>query len=194
MIFPARGTGIVGREETGNAVAVVQLSQVGRTSDDVVVRVIWIGAETVALAQANVVRLSLNSRIIVRQGDLFAAFGNDNLAGAVDMIVCNPPYISSSRLDSKSAYLLDDEPREAFDGGPYGISILQRLVREAVDFLKPGGWLLCEFGEGQERQVTALLARTKAYEDPSFGFVDDKPRVMVARIRADGPAGTGAYK
>jgi HemK-like putative methylase len=150
--------------------------------------------ETVALAQANVVRLSLNSRIIVRQGDLFAAFGNDNLAGAVDMIVCNPPYISSSRLDSKSAYLLDDEPREAFDGGPYGISILQRLVREAVDFLKPGGWLLCEFGEGQERQVAALLARTRAYEDPSFGFIDDKPRVMVARIRADGPAGAGARR
>ena len=52
MVFPARGTGIVGREETGNAVAVVQLTQISRAGDDVVVRVVWIGAETVALAQA----------------------------------------------------------------------------------------------------------------------------------------------
>ena len=49
MVFPARGTGIVGREEAGNAVAVVQLAQIGRAGDDVVVRVIRIAAETVAL-------------------------------------------------------------------------------------------------------------------------------------------------
>src|SRR5579872_2501218 len=52
MVFPAPGTGIVGREETGNAVAVVQLSQIGRTGDDVVVRVVRIAAEAVALTQA----------------------------------------------------------------------------------------------------------------------------------------------
>ena len=42
MVFPARGTGIVGREESGNAVAVVQLAQIGGAGDDVVVRVIRI--------------------------------------------------------------------------------------------------------------------------------------------------------
>jgi HemK-like putative methylase len=148
--------------------------------------------ETVALAQGNVERLSLAGRVAVRQGDLFEALAKDDLAGAVDMIVCNPPYISSSRLDGKSAHLLAQEPREAFDGGPYGISILQRLIRDAVDFLKPGGWLLCEFGEGQERQMAALLARSKAYEEPSFGFIGGKPRVMMARMRRPGGAGAGA--
>jgi HemK-like putative methylase len=150
--------------------------------------------ETVMLAQGNVQRLSLTDRIVVRQGDLFEAFGNDDLAGVVDMVVCNPPYISSSRLDGKSAHLLAQEPRAAFDGGPYGISILQRLIRDSPGFLKPGGWLLCEFGEGQERQVTALLTRTKAYEEPSFGFIDGKPRVMICRTRMDGLAGAEARK
>jgi HemK-like putative methylase len=148
--------------------------------------------ETVRLAQGNVERLSLTGRISVRQGDLFEALAKDNLAGAIDMVVCNPPYISSSRLEGKSAHLLAHEPREAFDGGPYGISILPRLIRDAVDFLKPGGWLLFEFGEGQERQVAALLARTKAYEEPSFGFIEGKPRVMIARIHTDGLAGAEA--
>jgi methylase of polypeptide subunit release factors len=82
---------------------------------------------------------------------------------------------------------LDNEPREAFDGGPYGISILQRLVREAVDFLKPGGWLLFEFGEGQERQAASLLTRTKAYGEPTFAAADGKPRVAVVR-KDDGHA------
>lgn len=150
--------------------------------------------ETVMLAQGNVERLSLGGRITVRQGDLFEAFGNDDLAGVVDMVVCNPPYISSSRLDGRSAHLLAQEPRAAFDGGPYGISILQRLVRDSPGFLKPGGWLLCEFGDGQERQVTALLTRTKAYEEPSFGFIDGKPRVMICRTRTDGRDGAEARR
>ena len=145
--------------------------------------------ETVALARDNAGRLSPAGRVAVRQGDLFGAFAGDALAGRVDMVVCNPPYISSARLGGKSAHLLAQEPREAFDGGPYGISILQRLVREAVGFVRPGGWLLCEFGEGQERQVAALVARTKAYEEPSFAFIDGKPRVMIARLCAESGAG-----
>ncbi|RVJ72919.1 class I SAM-dependent methyltransferase [Sinorhizobium medicae] len=137
---------------------------------------------TVALARRNVERLALGDRVFVRQGDLFAALAGEGLEEAVDMIVCNPPYISTSRLESDSAHLLASEPREAFDGGPYGISIHQRLIREAVAFLKPGGWLLFEFGEGQDRQTAALLARTKAYDAVSFA-TDAAGKPRVARVR-----------
>ncbi|MCZ4090871.1 HemK family protein methyltransferase [Ensifer psoraleae] len=150
---------------------------------------------TVALARRNVERLALQERVTIRQGDLFAALEGEGLEGAVDLIVCNPPYISTSRLESDSAHLLATEPREAFDGGPYGISIHQRLVREAIAFLKPGGWLLFEFGEGQERQATALLARTKAYGAVTFAMdATGKPRVaLVQKLEspADGSAGEG---
>ena len=47
---------------------------------------------------------------------------------------------------------------------------------------------------GQERQVTALFARARAYEEPSFGFIDGIPRVVVARTRADGPGGAEAVR
>jgi HemK-like putative methylase len=134
----------------------------------------------VALARRNVSRYALGDRITVAQGDLFAAIENAGIEGRVDMVVCNPPYISSSRLENESAYLLDNEPRAAFDGGPYGISILQRLVRAAVDYLKPDGWLLFEFGEGQERLAASLLARTGAYGEPSFALSGGKPRVAIA--------------
>ncbi|WP_429811186.1 N5-glutamine methyltransferase family protein [Ensifer sp. B1-9] len=137
---------------------------------------------TVALARRNVDRLATGTRVSIRQGDLFAAFEGDSLEGTVDMIVCNPPYISTGRLEGDRAHLLENEPREAFDGGPYGISIHQRLVRDAVAFLKPGGWLLFEFGEGQDRQAAALLSRLKTYEPVTFATDrDGKPRVAIVR-------------
>ena len=139
-------------------------------------------AETVNIARRNVQRLGLTERVTVCQGDLFEALAGHGLEGRVDIVVCNPPYISTTRLENESAHLLEKEPREAFDGGPYGISILQRLVRDASAALKPGGLLMFEFGEGQHRQVAALLARAKSYDD--IGFVEDThgiPRVAVAR-------------
>ncbi|WP_083213837.1 MULTISPECIES: HemK/PrmC family methyltransferase [unclassified Ensifer] len=137
---------------------------------------------TVALARRNVDRLALGARVSIRQGDLFAALEGDSLEGIVDMVVCNPPYISTGRLEGDRAHLLESEPREAFDGGPYGISIHQRLIRDAAAFLKPGGWLLFEFGEGQDRQAAALLSRTKIYEPVSFAVDHDgKPRVAIVR-------------
>ncbi|WEX74928.1 peptide chain release factor N(5)-glutamine methyltransferase [Sinorhizobium numidicum] len=149
---------------------------------------------TVALARRNIERLGLGERVFIRQGDLFAALEGENFVGSADVIVCNPPYISTSRLESDSAHLLKSEPRAAFDGGPYGISIHQRLIREAVTFLKPGGWLLFEFGEGQDRQAAALLARTKAYETVAFAHdAAGEPRVaLVRKLGGEAPATDGS--
>src|SRR5690606_12196786 len=52
----------------------------------------------VTLARGNVARLSLNNRIEVRQGDLFAGLDGLGLEGSMDAVVCNPPYISGRRL------------------------------------------------------------------------------------------------
>jgi release factor glutamine methyltransferase len=117
----------------------------------------------VALARRNAVHTGVAERVTVVQGDLFS--GLKGLEGSIDLIVCNPPYISQAKLAGERAVLLENEPREAFDGGPYGLSVHQRVVREALPFLKPGGWLLFEIGLGQDRQVKILFDRTRAYED-----------------------------
>ncbi|WP_034657964.1 HemK/PrmC family methyltransferase [Chelativorans sp. J32] len=141
---------------------------------------------TVRLARRNAERLGLLERVKVVQGDLFSGLAGEELEGRVDVIVSNPPYISTSRLETDRAHLLENEPREAFDGGPYGLSIHQRLVREAAAFLKRGGWLAFEFGEGQERQVAILLKRAGIYEEPRFASDEaGKPRVAIARRKQE---------
>lgn len=125
--------------------------------------------DAVALTRHNLSRLGLGERVEIVQGDLFAPLAGQGLEGRVDLIVANPPYISTRRLlDGDRAHLLDAEPREAFDGGPYGIALHQRIIAEAPAFLKPGGWLGFEFGEGQARQIAALLKRAKVYGEPTW--------------------------
>ena len=141
-------------------------------------------AEAVDIARANVRRLGLGDRVEVLQADLFAGLDTRNLARTIDLIVCNPPYISSGKLDRERADLLAHEPREAFDGGPYGVHVFQRVIRDAVDFLKPGGTLLFEIGLGQERQVSRLFDRTGCYQ-PVVAIADGagRPRVVAGTVR-----------
>jgi release factor glutamine methyltransferase len=137
---------------------------------------------TIDIARANVERLGLSGRVSVVQGDLFSGLAEPGRAGTVDLVICNPPYISTTRLEGDRAHLLESEPREAFDGGPYGISIMQRLVSEALPFLKDGGWLAFEFGAGQERQAALLLKRKRSYSQIQFRSDDDGvPRVALAQ-------------
>jgi release factor glutamine methyltransferase len=132
---------------------------------------IWasdITASCAELTRANAVHLALQDRISVTRGDLFAPLSAKGLEGTMDLVVMNPPYIPSTSLTNSHAGLLQHEPREAFDGGPYGISILTRLLQEAPPFLKRGGHLLFEFGLGQARLVRSLVEKRNLYSELRF--------------------------
>jgi release factor glutamine methyltransferase len=143
--------------------------------------------DAVRAARRNADKHGLAGRVHVVQGDLFAPLAVENLQGRVDLIVANPPYISTRRLvDGDRAHLLAGEPREAFDGGPYGIALHQRIIAEAPAFLKPGGWLGFEFGEGQNRQIAALIKRARIYGEPRWHRNEaDADRVVFIQKRAD---------
>jgi len=136
----------------------------------------------VHLARRNVQKLGLEARVKVYQGDLFAALAGLGLEGTIDAVVCNPPYISSGRLGKDRSTLIEQEPREAFDGGPFGLAIHQRVVKEVLAYLRPGGWLMFEIGLGQHKQVKILFDRTRAYGEVQVECdADGNPRVAYAR-------------
>jgi release factor glutamine methyltransferase len=77
----------------------------------------------------------------------------------VDLIVSNPPYISTSECASLPTSVRDHEPRLALDGGPSGLEIIQQLLMQAPAVLNPGGGLLIEIG-AEQGEAASHLART----------------------------------
>jgi release factor glutamine methyltransferase len=122
-----------------------------------------LSADAVGLARRNAEWTGLTERVTFVQGDMFAPFEVAGLRGATDLIVCNPPYVSTSRAAGMPTEIAEFEPRLAFDGGAFGISILFRLVAGAPQFLRPGSWLCFEVGAGQGGPMAARLERAGSY-------------------------------
>ena len=136
------------------------------------------------LAQQNVVRHGLENRVTVLTGDLFQPLAGRGLEGKVTGIVCNPPYISSARLEKEAHGILAHEPREAFDAGPYGLAIHQRVCRESTTWLTRNGWLAFEFGAGQGRQVQMVFDRTRRFGPVELIEIGpDTPGVAIAALK-----------
>ena len=96
------------------------------------------------------------------KGSLFAALRGLGLEGKCDFIVSNPPYVSASDWVSLPVEVRDHEPRRALVGGRTGMESIGRLVKGAPAFLKRGGWLVFEVGEGQAEEAVALLRQTRS--------------------------------
>lgn len=108
-----------------------------------------LSTDAVTLATRNAVHLGLDARVRFCVGDLLAPFDTSDFHGQVDLLTCNPPYISSMKIGAMADETAGHEPRLAFDGGPFGVTILLRLIDEAPRFLRHGGWLAFEIGLGQ---------------------------------------------
>jgi release factor glutamine methyltransferase len=109
--------------------------------------------QALAIARRNAARHGLSERIEFRAGDLFAPWPEERF----DLIVSNPPYIGLDEAPDLPANVRDYEPHAALFAGPEGLSILERIAREAVVGLNPGGFLLMEMGYRQSAAVRGLL-------------------------------------
>ena len=136
-------------------------------------------------ARENVRRLGLDGRVRVREGDLFGPLEGAVPAGAVDLVVANPPYLAAPILPALPVEVRDWEPREALDGGPDGLAVIRRLLALAPEWLRPGGGLLAEIGEDQGSAVRGLVAADARYQAAASVHRDFRgcDRVLEARRR-----------
>jgi release factor glutamine methyltransferase len=118
----------------------------------------------IELAKKNVAFLGLEDKVKIRCGDLFEPFDSAEFFNQVDVITCNPPYISSSKVKSPASEIYRIEPALAFDGGPYGMTIISRLIREAPKFLRRESFLCFEIGLGQGLFVEQMLKKSNLYQ------------------------------
>lgn len=143
--------------------------------------------EAVALARDNA-RFVGRDDVEFRAGDLLNAFAEEPFRNAVDVLTCNPPYISSARVEVLPEEISRHEPKLAFDGGPFGVGIIRRFLKEAPDYLKPGGWLLMEIGAGQGAGVARTLASNPSYVEVNT-YEDAHGEIRVVEARCAGNPG-----
>nr|WP_299731385.1 peptide chain release factor N(5)-glutamine methyltransferase [Devosia sp.] len=74
-----------------------------------------------------------------------------------DLIISNPPYITSAVVETLAPEVRDFDPRLALDGGPDGLAPYRIIAAEAARYLSPGGRVLVEIGYDQGAAVTALF-------------------------------------
>jgi release factor glutamine methyltransferase len=94
----------------------------------------------------------------VLQGDLYEALP-DSLAGRVDLLLANAPYVPSGSIHLMPPEARLYEPRLALDGGLDGLDILRRIVAGAKRWLAPGGRLLVETSRSQTTASVAAFER-----------------------------------
>jgi release factor glutamine methyltransferase len=127
-----------------------------------------------ALAQENAERLGL-TRVRYRCGDLLAGVE----PGSFDLVVSNPPYVGKDEPEKVQKIVRDWEPEVAVFGGASGLEIYERLVPQAFQALRSGGWLVMEIGYSIEQPIRDLLSAWSNVEiKPDLQGI---PRVAIAR-------------
>ena len=93
--------------------------------------------------------------IDLRHGDMATAF--DDLAGQVDVVVCNPPYIPLDAWESVAPEARDHDPHLALFSGDDGLDAMRVLERRAALLLKPGGVVGAEHADAQGESAPAVF-------------------------------------
>jgi release factor glutamine methyltransferase len=104
-----------------------------------------------SLARANARRLGFADRCTFIACD-FAA----TLRGPFDLIVSNPPYVSSGDIAELPPEVRDYDPRLALDGGEDGLDAYRAITTDALRLLVPRGRLIVELGQGQANAVNEI--------------------------------------
>jgi release factor glutamine methyltransferase len=134
-----------------------------------------ISADALDLARANASRHNLQDRIVFHQTDLLAGIEKN----AFDVVVSNPPYVGFAEEDQVQLEVRKFEPRNAVFAGETGLEVIHRLVPQAYEVLKPGGWLVMEISGtivGPAKQAVSGWENVQVLPD-----LQSIPRVLSAQ-------------
>ncbi len=135
--------------------------------------------DALAVARANGAGNGIG-RVTYALGDWYAALPLE-LAGRLDLVVSNPPYIADDERTSLDREIVTHEPAHALFGGIDGLDALRRIIADAPRWLRPGGAIVVEHAPHQVEAVAGLAGRaglTKLRTEPDLA---GRPRALVAR-------------
>jgi len=135
--------------------------------------------DALAVTRANLAGLGMaGTHVAVLEGSWFDPLP-PQLAGAIDLIVTNPPYVATG--DELPAEVANWEPIAALVAGATGLEAIEQIVQQAPQWLAPGGVLVSEIGDSHGPAAAGAASRA------GFETVEIRPdlagrdRTLVAR-------------
>ncbi len=139
-----------------------------------------ISPEALDVARQNAADHKVSEQIEFTHSDLLAACQQSQL----DFVVSNPPYVSSAEMETLDTEVRSFEPHIALEGGPTGTEVIERLVPQAAQRLRPGGWLLLEIGPSSVERTEQIISENAQLERlPTLKDLAGHPRVVQAQRR-----------
>ena len=154
---------------------------------DAIVHATDVSGPALAVARENARRLGLEDRVAFDEGDLLEPVAG--LAGRIDLVVSNPPYVDEKARAALAPEVRDHEPPVALFAPGDALSVYRRLAAAAADALRPGGWLAVEVGAGQAEAVCTILGRAGLQPGRTVPDLQAIPRVVSARCGLARPRG-----
>ncbi len=139
------------------------------------------------VAARNASRHQVADRIVFIERDLRNGLGAEAPAArgatgeSFDMVVSNPPYVSTCDAKEIAPEVRDHEPSIALFAGEDGLDLIRALVPAAAAVLSPAGWLVFEIGYGQAESVRAIVGASGFAEPSIVPDLQGIPRTVVAR-------------
>lgn len=141
-----------------------------------------LSTEALKIAEINVRMHNVQDRVTLLHGDLL-----DPVTEPVDLVVANLPYIPSDRIATLQPEV-QREPREALDGGPDGLDVIRRLLRQSRDKLKGTGVMVLEIDPEQVQPLTdealAIFPGATITVEKDLGRLD---RMFVLELDGEAP-------
>ncbi len=137
-----------------------------------------ISQEALTIAERNAKNNKVDKQIAFLLSDLFKEIPREKY----DMIVSNPPYIKKEIVKTLTKEV-QNEPLMALDGGWDGLDFYRKIIHQADDFLKFGGYLCLEIGYDQKEDVMDLLNKEEKYRNTySKQDLCGNDRVVVTKL------------
>jgi release factor glutamine methyltransferase len=143
-----------------------------------------VSTAAVTVARTNAEAHGVRDRVTLLEGDLYEALDAAD-AQPADFLLANPPYVAEREWNDLPADIREHEPRAALVAGPEGTEVIERILRGARAYLKPGGVLMVEIGAGQGARVREMAGQTRGLVDVDIRKdYAGHDRVLVARREA----------
>ncbi len=139
-----------------------------------------ISREALAVAKKNITNQKLSGRVSCVQANALET--PSAFLGKFDMIVSNPPYITTQEMTELPKSVAEFEPHLALHGGDDGLDFYRAIAKNYAQALKPGGYLCFEFGMGQGDDVCAILQENGYTVLERSRDYNDRERAVLARL------------